>query len=65
MTNAHRMTKRRKGRIGRDITYVYWQEDEAWLGYLAEYPDYMTQGASLSELRENLRDIHVSRRIAM
>jgi len=29
-----------------------------WLGYLEEYPDYMTQGESLAELEENLRDIH-------
>ncbi|MCX6843183.1 MAG: type II toxin-antitoxin system HicB family antitoxin [candidate division WOR-3 bacterium] len=54
------MTRRRKGRIGKDITYVYWQEDGAWLGYLARHPDYMTQGKSLAELRENLRDIYNS-----
>ena len=24
--------------------YVYWQDDDMWLGYLEEYPDYMTQG---------------------
>jgi len=29
-----------------------------WLGYLEEYPDYMTQGESLEELKENLKDIH-------
>lgn len=29
-----------------------------WLGYLEEYPDYMTQGESLSELEENLRDLY-------
>ena len=51
------MTERSKGRIGRGITYVYWQEDGAWLGYLEEYRDYMTQGTSLSELRKNLRDV--------
>ena len=28
-----------------------------WLGYLEDYPDYMTQGESLPELEENLRDI--------
>jgi hypothetical protein len=28
------------------------------LGYLEEYPDYMTQGESLKELQENLKDIH-------
>jgi hypothetical protein len=26
------------------IKYVYWQEDDAWLGYLQDYPDYWTQG---------------------
>ena len=29
-----------------------------WLGYLEEYPDYMTQGQTLDELKENLKDIH-------
>ena len=38
--------------------YVYWQEDDMWLGYLEEYPDYWTQGESLEELQENLKDIH-------
>jgi len=38
--------------------YVYWQDGEMWLGYLEEYPDYMTQGESLEELKENLKDIY-------
>lgn len=38
--------------------YVHWQDGEMWLGYLEEYPDYMTQGESLSELEENLRDLY-------
>jgi predicted RNase H-like HicB family nuclease len=38
--------------------YIYWQDDDMWLGYLAEYPDYMTQGKTLEELKENLRDIY-------
>lgn len=29
-----------------------------WMGYLEEYPDYMTQGESLKELQENLKDIY-------
>ncbi len=37
--------------------YVYWQEEEMWLGYLEEYPDYLTQGESREELQENLKDI--------
>jgi predicted RNase H-like HicB family nuclease len=38
--------------------YIYWQDDDMWLGYLEEYPDYMTQGETLEELKENLRDIY-------
>ena len=37
--------------------YVYWQVEDMWLGYLDEYPDYMSQGKTLDELKENLRDI--------
>ena len=38
--------------------YVYWQDDNMWLGYLEEYPDYRTQRESLEELKENLKDIY-------
>lgn len=38
--------------------YVYWQDDDMWLGYLEEFPDYMTQGETLDELKENLIDIY-------
>ncbi len=37
--------------------YIYWQDDEMWLGYLEDYPDYWTQGKSEAELRANLTDI--------
>ncbi len=37
--------------------YIYWQEDDAWLGYFEEYPDYWTQGASLDDLKEHLKDL--------
>jgi hypothetical protein len=40
------------------IRYVYWQDEDMWLGYVEEFPDYMTQGATLEELQENLRDIY-------
>ena len=29
-----------------------------WLGYLEEYPDYMTQGENMEELPENFKDIY-------
>ena len=38
--------------------FVYWQEEKMWVGYMEEYPDYMTQGETLDELKENLRDIY-------
>jgi predicted RNase H-like HicB family nuclease len=38
--------------------FVYWQDSDMWLGYLEEYPNYMTQGESLEELKENLKDIY-------
>jgi len=42
----------------KSIGYVHWQDGEMWLGYLEEYPDYMTQGESREELQENLKDIY-------
>jgi predicted RNase H-like HicB family nuclease len=38
--------------------YIFWQEDETWLGYLEEYPDYWTQGETEQELKENLAHIY-------
>jgi hypothetical protein len=38
--------------------YVYWQDDDMWLGYLEDYPDYWTQGETEEELRENLLDLY-------
>lgn len=37
--------------------YVYWQDGGSWLGYLEEYPDYMTQGESLEDLQAHLKDL--------
>ncbi len=38
--------------------YVYWRDEEMWLGYLEEYQDYRTQGETMEGLEENLRDIY-------
>ena len=38
--------------------YVYWKDEDIWLGHFEEFPDYMTQGESLDELKENLIDIY-------
>jgi predicted RNase H-like HicB family nuclease len=42
----------------KSVRYVYWQDDEMWLGYIEEFPDYMTQGESFEELQEHLKDIY-------
>jgi predicted RNase H-like HicB family nuclease len=38
--------------------YVHWQDGDMWLGYFEEFPDCMTQGESLAELEDNLRDLY-------
>ena len=41
------------------VKYVYWQEDETWLGYLQDYPDYWTQGENFDDLVEHLKDLYL------
>jgi predicted RNase H-like HicB family nuclease len=38
--------------------YVYWQDEEMWLGYLEEFSDYWTQAETEEELKENLVDLY-------
>lgn len=40
------------------MKFIYYQEDEMWVGWLEEYPDYKSQGTTLDELKENLKDIY-------
>jgi len=40
------------------LRYIYWQDGQFWLGYLEEFPDYLTQGESLNDLREHLLDLY-------
>ncbi len=40
------------------LTMVYWKGDRFWLGKLLEYPEIMTQGETLKELEENLKDAY-------
>ena len=41
------------------VKYVHWQEDNWWLGYLEDYPDYWTQGETLQDLVEHLKDLYL------
>lgn len=38
--------------------FTYWKSDDHWVGYLDEYPDHMTQGESLEDLKEHLADLY-------
>ena len=38
--------------------FIYYQDGSLWIGWLEEYPDYRTQGVTLEELRENLKDVY-------
>jgi len=40
------------------VKIIIWQDGDAWLGYLQEYPDYWTQGESLDDLKEHLKDLY-------
>jgi len=42
----------------RRLTLIYWKSDQFWLGKLQEYPEIMTQGETLEELEENVRDTY-------
>ena len=52
--------------------YIYWQDNNLWLGYLQDYPDYWTQGESLeagstigfkTQLRRSLSRFHGTTRL--
>jgi hypothetical protein len=40
------------------ITMVYRKHERFWLGKLLQYPEVMTQGETIEELEENLRDAY-------
>lgn len=41
------------------MKFTFWKEKDGMvLGYLNDYPDHWTQGESLDDLKEHLRDLH-------
>jgi predicted RNase H-like HicB family nuclease len=40
------------------LKMVYWKGDKFWLGKLLDHPEIMTQGETLEELEENIRDAY-------
>ena len=41
------------------MNMVYWKSEKFWLGKLLEHPEIMTQGETIEELEENLRDAYL------
>ena len=41
------------------LKMVYWKGDKFWVGKLLEYPDIMTQGKTLKELEENMKEAYM------
>ena len=39
------------------LRYVHWRKEDFHLGYFEDFSDYITQGKTLDELLENLRDL--------
>lgn len=44
--------------MNRRLTLVYWKSEKFWFGKLLEYPEIMTQGETLEELEENIKDAY-------
>jgi len=40
------------------LTMVYWKSKKFWLGKLVEHPEIMTQGRTLAELEENIKEAY-------
>lgn len=41
------------------LDFTYWQDGSDWIGFLDEFPDYVTQGTSFEDLKAHLADLHL------
>ena len=40
------------------LKMVYWKGEKFWVGKLLEHPEIMTQGKTIRELEENMKDAY-------
>jgi predicted RNase H-like HicB family nuclease len=45
--------------IKNKLKMVYWKNEKFWVGKLLDHPEIMTQGETLEELEENLKDAYI------
>jgi predicted RNase H-like HicB family nuclease len=38
--------------------FRFYQDEEMFIGWLEEFPDYRTQGETIDELKENLKELY-------
>jgi len=41
------------------LNMIYWRGEKFWVGKLLEHPEIMTQGETLEELEDNMKDAYV------
>ena len=41
------------------LKMIYWKAERFWVGKLLEYPEIMTQGETLEELEENMKEAYI------
>ena len=41
------------------LKMVYWKSEKFWVGKLLEHPEIMTQGETLKELEENMKEAYI------
>ena len=41
------------------LQMIYWKGDKFWVGKLLEHPEIMTQGETIEELEENIKDAYM------
>ena len=45
--------------MNKKLNMVYWKGKKFWVGKLLEYPEIMTQGETIDELEENIKDAYL------
>ena len=45
--------------MNQKLNLAYWKGEEYWVGKLLEYPEIMSQGETIAELEENIRDAYL------
>ena len=46
-------------RLNSKMTLIYWKSDKFWVVKILEHPEIMTQGETLEELEENMKEAYL------